>query len=641
MCAILAIMRFDRRRVEAESVLRMRDSMRHRGPDDAGIFLGHDVALAHRRLSIIDLSEHGKQPLTNEEGTLVLVFNGEIYNYVELRRVLKEHGHRFASSSDSEVIVHQYEEDGPDCVHKFIGMFSFVLFDRKRRVLVAVRDRLGIKPLYYYNDHKQVLFASEVKALLRSNEITVAPDYQGLSDYLYAGRPLGGKTTFRNISEVPPGHMVIVEQETGHIKIQKYWDVPFHYQYGRSASELQEALNQLLDQAVGIHCRSDAPLGCHLSGGLDSSTVTALAAKHYEHLRAFSVKFSDDPYIDETRYAKLVADHVGAQYFECRPSALDLSSHLISLAWHMDIPMVADGFSYFSVSRLAKEHVKVTLTGHGGDEIFGGYPPQFQASFGRTDMFTIKRDPNMASRPSFLSRVLARARHGGWRALVDRLGGRMMPRPVSLEDLWINLHCGPLPTNKAVFHGNFISELHGYSPREEYLQPFRESEKIPTFDRCLYHDLRIYLPSLLHLEDRVSMAVSVESRVPLLDHRVIEFLATVPPEQKIPTLEPKYLLRRAASSLLPAEIWNRKDKFPFPVPGKFWSSDEVKSITDPLLTSRESYSRGIFTRQTLTESSRSKMNGWTWAMVNVHLWFKIFIDKDSNWTDQVRPLYRT
>lgn len=252
-------MRFDRRRVEAESVLRMRDSMRHRGPDDAGIFLGHDVALAHRRLSIIDLSEHGKQPLTNEEGTLVLVFNGEIYNYVELRRVLKEHGHRFASSSDSEVIVHQYEEDGPDCVHKFIGMFSFVLFDRKRRVLVAVRDRLGIKPLYYYNDHKQVLFASEVKALLRSNEITVAPDYQGLSDYLYAGRPLGGKTTFRNISEVPPGHMVIVEQETGHIKIQKYWDVPFHYQYGRSASELQEALNQLLDQAVGIHCRSDAP----------------------------------------------------------------------------------------------------------------------------------------------------------------------------------------------------------------------------------------------------------------------------------------------------------------------------------------------------------------------------------------------
>lgn len=184
MCAILTIMRFDGGRVEAESVLRMRDSMRHRGPDDAGIFLEHDVGLAHRRLSIIDLSEHGKQPLMNEDGTVVLVFNGEIYNYVELRRALKERGHRFASCSDSEVIVHQYEEDGPDCVRKFIGMFSFVLFDRKRRELIAVRDRLGIKPLYYYKDHKQVLFASEVKALLENDDLTVAPDYQGLSDYL-------------------------------------------------------------------------------------------------------------------------------------------------------------------------------------------------------------------------------------------------------------------------------------------------------------------------------------------------------------------------------------------------------------------------------------------------------------------------
>lgn len=641
MCAILTIMRFDGGRVEAESVLRMRDSMRHRGPDDAGIFLEHDVGLAHRRLSIIDLSEHGKQPLMNENGTVVLVFNGEIYNYVELRRALKERGHRFASCSDSEVIVHQYEEDGSDCVRKFIGMFSFVLFDRKRRELIAARDRLGIKPLYYYKDHKQVLFASEVKALLENDDLTVAPDYQGLSDYLYAGRPLGGKTTFRNISEVPPGHLVIVEQDTGHIKIRKYWDVPFHYQYGRSASEIQETLNHLLDQAVGIHCRSDAPLGCHLSGGIDSSTVTALAAKHYKPLKTFSTKFSDDPYIDETRYAKQVATHVGAEYFECRPSAHDLGNLLISLMWHMDVPMVSDGgFSYCTVSRLAKEHVKVTLTGHGGDEIFGGYPAQFQASFGRTDMFTMKRDPDIIRRPSFLSRVLSLARHGDWRTMVDRLYGRIIPRSFSLEDLWINLHCGPLPTNKTVFHGDFTSELHGYSPQEEYLQPFRESEKVPTFDRCLYHDLRVYLPSLLHLEDRVSMALSVESRVPLLDHRIIEFLATVPPEQKIPSLEPKYLLRTAASSLLPAEIWNRRDKFPFPVPGKFWSSDTVKAIIDPLLTSRDSYSRGIFTRQTLTESSRSKMNGWTWAMINVHLWFKIFIDKDPNWTDQIRPLYR-
>ena len=381
MCGLLTVMRFDGVDLDRESITRMRDTMRHRGPDDEGLFYAGNVALAHRRLSIIDLSEHGRQPLTNEDGSLVLVFNGEIYNYLELRSELKARGHQFVSTSDSEVIVHQYEEDGEECLQKFIGMFAFVLFDKRRKKLFAARDRLGIKPLYYYVDDKMVVFASEIKAILETPEVQRLPDYEAISDYMFAGRPLGNRTLFRNIREVPPGYLATVDQNAKRLLVRKYWDVQFDYNYGWTDSQLQENLESLLDEAVNMHCRSDASLGCHLSGGIDSSTIAALAARHYKPLKTFSIKFSDDPYIDETRYAKAVARHIGAEHYEDSPSAAHLGVLLPSLMWHMDSPMATNGgYSYYTVSRLARESVKVTLTGHGGDELFGGYPAQFQTA---------------------------------------------------------------------------------------------------------------------------------------------------------------------------------------------------------------------------------------------------------------------
>lgn len=627
MCGILAVLNFDGKALDKDLIVRMRDTMYHRGPDDAGIHLKGPIALGHRRLCIIDLSENGRQPMRNEDGSLFLVCNGEIYNYVELREDLKKRGHRFYSTSDSEVIIHQYEEDGEECLQKFNGMFSFVLWDRKEKRLFAARDRLGIKPLYYFEDNEKVIIASEIKAIIEDADVPRIPDYQAIADYLFAGRPLGNKTMFQNIQEVEPGYMITVDQTKRNIRVKQYWDVHYDYNYSRTYEDLTEELYNLLDNAVKVHCRSDVPLGCHLSGGLDTSSVVAFAAGHRKFLKTFSIKFSEDDYIDETGYAKAVARHVGADYYEDSPSSMDMASLFPYLMWHMDTPMATDGgFSYYTVSNLAKNHVKVSLTGHGGDELFAGYPAQFQAAYSSTDMFELRRDPFRTARSSMIKKlggIVQKGPSGIYRSIINRLFNKKK----NLEDIWIQLHCGYLPANSsAIFQKDFIKGLQGYSPRDDYIKPFLTVNTNQTLDKCLYHDLKVYLPGLLHLEDRVSMAVSLESRVPLLDYRIVEFLATVPPEQKINGMQPKYLLRQCVSSLLPEQVWKRRDKFPFPVPAKFWLSSEMENLKKDILLSPESLERGIFKPHALKDACNDINK--TWPLFNVELWFKIFIDRD-------------
>ena len=322
MCGILAILNFDNKNIDEDLLIRMRDTMYHRGPDDAGVYIEGSVGLAHRRLSIIDLSKTGHQPMANEDKTVFLVFNGEIYNYVELRENLIKMGHRFFSTSDSEVIIHQYEEDGEKCLDKLNGMFGFVIWDTKKQSLFAARDRLGIKPLYYFVDNNRIILASEIKAVLEDPRIPRIPNYQAIADYFFAGRALGGKTVFKNIKEVEPGYMLTVDKMSQQIQVKKYWDIYYDYNYSRTEKDLIEELFCLIDDSVKVHCRSDATLGCHLSGGMDSSTIVGLAAKYRNPLKTFSIKFSDDYYIDETRYAKAVANHVGAAYYENMPCYL-------------------------------------------------------------------------------------------------------------------------------------------------------------------------------------------------------------------------------------------------------------------------------------------------------------------------------
>lgn len=631
MCGILAVANLDGKRLDSGLVERMRDAMYHRGPDGAGLLIDGQIGLAHRRLAIIDLTENGRQPMSNEDGSVSLVCNGEIYNFVELREELKKKGHRFSSSSDSEIILHQYEEDGVECLEKFNGMFSFVLWDRRKNIFFMARDRFGIKPLYYYLDGAKAVFASEIKAILEDPEVSREPDLNAVADYFFAGKALGGKTMFRGIRELAPGHRAVLDIRSGKLVTEKYWDLRYDYNYSRGLADVTEELYELLDDAVMIHCRSDAPLGCHLSGGLDTSTVTALAARHRKSLKAFSIKFSDDPVIDETSYARAVAGHTGAEYVEGTPSAVDMATLLPFHIWNMETPLITEGgFSYYTVSKLASRHVKVSLTGHGGDEIFAGYPAQFLASYGSTSMFDFRVDNEKLMKDTQGASVIKRLLSGGLQGIYGKIERNILKKEKTLEDVWVQTHCGFAAKDNPFLQKGFVDSSKGYSPLEEFLRPLREAKTDKPLDRCLYHDLMSYLPGLLQLEDRASMSVSIESRVPLLDYRLVEFLATVPPEQKVEGLQPKFLLRKVASRLLPEKVWKRRDKRNFPIPGKFWLSKEMKDLTREALTSPECLERGIFVPKKLNDAIDTPDTS-TLTMLNLEMWFKLFIDRDPRW----------
>jgi asparagine synthase (glutamine-hydrolysing) len=633
MCGILAVVDLKGRPLDERHMRRLRDVMVHRGPDDEGLIVEGPVALGHRRLSIIDLSTSGHQPMGNEDGSVQVVFNGEIYNYLELREDLLRRGHRFHSSSDTEVIVHQYDEDAERCVEKLRGMFGFVIWDRRRQRLVAARDRIGIKPVYYYHDAKRFVLASEMKVIVEDDAVPRRADMRALADYMFAGHALAGKTVFEGIHELEPGHLLTLDLRTGSLAVKKYWDLRYDYNRTRSDEQTNEEFFAVLDEAVAVQCRSDAPLGSHLSDGIDSSVVSAFASRHRDHIDTFTIKFSDDPHVDGARYTRTVARYVGAEYHEASPTADDLADLLPFLIWHIDTPMISDGaFGYLTVAEFARKHVKVTLTGHGGDEICAGYPAQFQAAFNTRAMFDLHRDPDrIPPKQSLLQRVVRKGPRGLWRALrhraVARPGG-------ALEDLWVALHCsGSLQENRFI-DPSWLNTLGGYSPRDAYIAPIRQANTDETLDKCLYHDLRVYLPSLLHKEDRMSMAVSLESRVPLLDERVVEFLATVPPEQKVRGLQPKHMLRKAAAKLLPDDILQSREKRGFPVPGSFWRSPRVNETVRQILLSKESMGRGLFTARGLREACENVT--LYWPLLNVELWFRIFIDRDPYWTQRAR-----
>ena len=635
MCGIIGVIKIDNKPIDSDLLVRMRDRMVHRGPDDAGIYVQGPVGLAHRRLSIIDLTLAGHQPMLSDDGTIALVFNGEIFNYFELRQELIRKGHHFRSTSDTEVIIHQYQEDGERCVEKFNGMFAFAVWDARKERLFAARDRLGIKPLYYYSDRRQFIVASEVKAIIEDPRVPRVPDPRAIADFFFAGRPLGNKTMFKNIRQVEPGFWLAFDQPSGQVSVHKYWDIQYNYNHDRSEAQVIEELSHLLDDAVMIHCRSDAPLGCHLSGGMDTSLVTAFAARHRRNLKTFSIKFSEDDYIDETRYAKAVARHVNADYNESTPTIREIEQALPFLAWHMENPIASmGGYNYYSVSEFAKGKVKVTLTGHGGDEVFAGYPAQFQTSYQHTDMFILHTDPESQVEQSLLTRIRNLILRRSSVQLYQAFKRRLQKQKFSFEDQWIMLHCGTLPQENNIFQKDFIGRLNGYSPRDDYIKTLYEAQTDELIDKCLYHDIRSYLPGLLHVEDRASMAVSIESRVPLLDYRIIEYLATVPPEIKVKNLEPKYLMRRVAASMLPEEVWQRKDKRPFPMPGRFLSSDGMQALAQKVLLAPDSLQRGIVHPKVLKEicsNSQATRSHEARQILSLELWFQMFVDNQPEW----------
>jgi len=629
MCGICGIYHAEPSHLVDEGrVKEMARSLRHRGPDDEGFFCEGSIGLGHQRLSIIDLSAAGHQPMTNEDGRLWVVSNGEIYNYLELRQQLVGRRHRLRSSSDTEVILHLYEDEGPDCVNRLNGMFAFALWDQHNRTLFAARDRFGIKPFYYAACDGTFLFASEIKALLQAGEFQPELNPEGLADYLTFQFCLGDKTLFRNVLRLLPGHSLLVRAD-GTITVKKYWDLDFTVDTHHTEEYFEHQMVRLLEDTVRLQLRADVAVGAHLSGGLDSSALSCLASSLLgTRIHTFSGGFREGPQYDETRYARLVADRISSVHHEVYPTAMDFVEVMPRLIYQMDEPAAGPGlFPQFFVSRLASQHVKVVLGGQGGDELFGGYTRYLVAYLEQCLKSGIEGTQEEQKYVVTFESIVANLRQlRGYEPLLrhfwqdglfepeDRRYLRLVERSEGTAGL---IDPGCLP------------DAHAYDPGEAFRELFRAAPCGALINKMTWFDMQTLLPALLQVEDRTSMAVSLESRVPFLDHRLAELVASMPPMIKYKGGQAKYIFRRAIQHIIPKEIAGRSDKMGFPVPLSEWYGREpVREFVRDTLTRSHARSRGLIRSdrvEALLDCQRPYGRG-LWGLLCLELWAQAFLD---------------
>lgn len=586
----------------------MCDVIRHRGPDDEGFYFSDGIGLGHRRLSIIDLAG-GKQPMSNEDETLWIVFNGEIYNYIELTRTLKDRGHRFRTKSDTEVILHLYEEKGSACLKDLVGMFAFALWDDKKKELFLARDRLGIKPLYYFINDDKVIFASEIKAILEDETVPRQPHYGAVAQYLRYMYTTDDSTFFEGIKKLLPGYYIVVKN--GGYSLNQYWDLEFHTEAEQSEQYYVQTLYDLLSDSVKIHLRSDVPIGSHLSGGLDSSLLVGLASSMLPYqLKTFSGAFAEGGVFDERKFIHLVVNKFRTDHYEIIPTAQDYADALPKMVWYMDEPTIGSAvICHFYLCKLASKYVKVVLGGQGGDELFGGYYRYFPAYLSSYLRW-------------FISRKLSPFG-------VMRTGVNLLTHISSVG--FVNIF-QKIRRRQGIL--NVVTDEFRELIQEQYFQEdstCTSADGIPL-NNMLYWDTKHYLPGLLHVEDRTSMAVSIESRIPFLDHRIVEFAATIPPHIKLKELRLKHIEREAARRLLPREIVDRKDKQGFYPPTPVWFKGELLPMIKDIIYSRTFRERGIFDVPLLENKMQDYINGkidyseQIWMLLNIELWHQQFID---------------
>jgi asparagine synthase (glutamine-hydrolysing) len=608
MCGICGIVD-NEHSVSPQHLTLMRDRMAHRGPDDSGVFIAPGVGLGHRRLSIIDLTDAGHQPMVNEDGALHLVFNGEIYNYVELRNALRSHGHVFQSESDSEVILHAYEQYGPDCVNRFNGMFAFAIWDARQRSLFLARDRIGIKPLYYVAEPSRLAFASEVKALLAVPGIGRATNWNAIRQYWDVGVPTNDETWFTGILQLMPGHWAIWKD--GRLRIQQYWDFRQNPVYGKSEEAWADDIRELLKDAVRLTLRSDVPVGAHLSGGIDSSALTAVASiTSSTPIRTFSGRYAEGPPFDEGRYIRQMVDCYQTDCHEVTITSDSLFNSIRAVTWHMDYPVAGPGvIPQFAVCQLTKaNHTKVVLGGQGGDELFAGYFDNYQ--------------PYLET-------------------LLTHIGQFSAMKELAVTLGWLTLFVGPSRfvniLRRRLNREQTFSFLSEDFLRATRLSPPMFPQKSGTpLQHKLYWDIKYRLPALLHVEDRTSMAASLESRVPLLDYRLLELAGTIPDGLKLKHGQTKYIFRKALAGLLPDSILARTDKVGFTLPLEQWFKGPLKQFAREIIDSKTSRERGIFSKKALHRiCARDAGAEWAseiWLMVSIEMWFRTFIDSPSGET---------
>jgi asparagine synthase (glutamine-hydrolysing) len=625
MCGIVGILNLDGQTVIPARLTAMAEAIRHRGPDGDGLFVDGPVGFGHKRLSIIDLRT-GQQPMTT--GALTVCFNGEIYNYVELRTDLIRRGHTFRTTSDTEVILAMYAEYGPACVERMNGMFAFLLHDASRRQLFVARDHFGIKPLYYHADERRILFGSEIKALLAYPGMRATPDLESVREYVTFQFVTGDRTMFAGVRKLKPGHRQLIDLDSGAVTTECYWEPGFRIDPYHTEEYFVVETRRLLEDAVRLQLRSDVPVGAYLSGGMDSSIIAMLAAPHAGGpLHTFTGSFREGPEFDESRYARDVAGACGAVMHEIIPTERQFVDLMPRLVYQMDEPVAGPGlFPQFLVAQCAAQHVKVVLGGQGGDEIFGGYARYLvayleQALKGAIYETTEEAEhivslssiiPNLASLrqyvpmlQQFLRQDVFEPMDRRYFRLIDRSGGAM-----------------------GLFSGEFRE---GYQPEAMFAQfqaVFNHPDTRSYYNKMTHFDLVTNLPALLHVEDRVSMASSLESRVPLLDYRLTDLVTSMPPRMKFRGGELKYMLKRAAGSIVPTSVAERKDKMGFPVPLQQWVTGSAHRFFEDVLLSDRARQRGLFNTDEVATLMRteSAYGRKLWGLLNLELWYQQFID---------------
>jgi len=630
MCGIcgIAIPEKLNRPVDAAVLVRMRDSITHRGPDDAGVLIDGAVGLAHRRLSIVDLAG-GHQPMPNEDGKVWITYNGEVYNHRDLRPSLEERGHVYQTTCDTETILHLYEEYGPRAVEQLRGMFAFAIWDKPRRRLVLARDRLGIKPLYYTFSNDGVLcFASEIKALIEARAVKAELNYDALPDYAANHATSGEETLFRGVKRLLPGHILVWSD--GQIHIERYWDLSFAKPSETQTDDQYVAqFSDLFTESVRLRLMADVPLGMFLSGGIDSSAIVAAMSEMVtEPIKTFSVAFEERE-ANELGYARMVAQAFGTDHHEVIVSPQQFFNTLPALVYQEDEPLAhPSSVPLYFVSELASRHVKVVLTGEGSDELLAGY-----AKYRKTVFNLVLGRAYQSSMPRSMRRLVEQAilKLNGVSSIRQKLSRTFLCLQPEIEDIYFdNFSVFSRAMQQHLFTGEAREQMTQDDPYRTSLDLIGSADSDALLDQLLSADIKTYLHELLMKQDQMSMAASIESRVPFLDHKLVEFAAALPINMKLRGLTTKFILRKAMAGRLPKEILTRK-KMGFPVPVGAWLRGKYSHVVDEYVLNSRSFDRGIFKPEYVRELVARHRAGENhterlWSLINFEIWQRRFFD---------------
>lgn len=627
MCGICGIYNFKNNNpINADLLLQMCEVLKHRGPDDQGIWSRNKIGLGHRRLSIIDLSSQGHQPMSNENGAIWIVFNGEIYNFLEIRENLIKRGHKFKSNTDTEVIIHLYEEKGNNCVNDLRGMFAFAIWDEKNKKMLLARDRIGKKPLYYMVDNRRLIFASEIKSILQDETVKKEIDFEALDDFLTFQCILAPKTIFKGIKKLLPGHILVCTPEK--IETKEYWDLSFSKLNNKKEEYYIERLSELLNDAVKCRLISDVPLGAFLSGGIDSSSIVALMSEILgRSVITSSIGFKEQKF-NELEFSRSVANQFNTKHYEhiVNPNALEVLRKLI---WHFDEPFAdSSAIPTYYVSKMTREHVTVALSGDGGDEVFAGYRRYYYD----------RLENQLRIVPEFLRKYLI-----GSLAKVypkaDRLP-QFLRGKTFLTNLSLSPERGYMNTRSTfkyemkdrLYSEDIKKRLGDYDSFSILDYYFKKADTDDSLSRIQYVDIKTYLADdILTKVDRMSMANSLEVRCPLLDHKLLEFAATIPSDLKLKGKISKYIFKKCMKEKISKEVFTRK-KWGFVVPIGYWFRNNIKEMVEEILfdskTQMGEYFNPTYIRRMWNDhlSGKRDYSANLWCLLIFELWHRNYID---------------